>query len=65
MFNSPLAWCPVILAYVALDEPNRECAAAHLCSTGECPLRGLFVPRTVEEPDRLESTAAARPESKA
>ena len=42
MFNSPLAWCPIVRAYVALDEPNHACRAEHRCATGDCPLKGLF-----------------------
>ena len=65
MYMSPLAWCPVARAYVALDEPIRECAATHRCPTGECSLRTQFLPRPAQAAEQPESAAAARPASKA
>ncbi len=42
MFNSPLEFCPVCKAYVALDRTRSECRAEHRCSAVACPLAKLF-----------------------
>lgn len=42
MFNSPTAYCPRCREYVALDERQRDCAAAHGCTTEVCPLEQYF-----------------------
>lgn len=43
MFNSPLAYCPLCREYVALDCPQRACAALHRCTGATCPLAHYFI----------------------
>jgi hypothetical protein len=42
MFNSPTDWCPICKEWVALDEGIVECARAHRCRVGQCPLAREF-----------------------
>ena len=42
MFDSPLEYCPRCRDYVALDMPQRACAAEHGCGNEPCPLDRYF-----------------------
>lgn len=41
MFDSPLHFCTVCRAYIALDQSHGECAREHDCSP-PCPLVRFF-----------------------
>ena len=54
MYDSPLAYCAVCKAWVALDQTQRECAERQPCrlGPGECPLASFFAtPGTKFDPE--------------
>ena len=43
MFNSPIQFCKVRQAYVAIDQTQHQCALEHGCKPRvKCPLKALF-----------------------
>jgi hypothetical protein len=64
MFNSPTDWCPICKEWVALDEGIVECARAHRCRVGQCPLAREF---SAQQSAKLAAgdIAAAPPEADA
>lgn len=42
MIDSPLAFCPVCLEIVLLDQTRAECARDHPCNELRCPLAASF-----------------------
>ena len=42
MFDSPLQWCPVAKAWVALDQTQPQCAWRNGCGIRVCPLANVL-----------------------
>jgi hypothetical protein len=43
MFNSPIEFCKLRQAYVAIDQTQHECALEHGCEPRtKCPLKAVF-----------------------
>ena len=44
MYDSPIEYCTVCKVYVALDQPQDECAVENQCGRGpgRCPLARFF-----------------------
>ena len=60
MFNSPTAFCHVRRTYVAIDQPQRECALEHACEVeAPCPLQAMFTRCAALESSGV--AAASRP----
>jgi len=59
MYDSPLAYCRVCKAWVALDQTQRECAERQQCRLGpsECPLARFFAPGTRLDPKQATQSS--------
>lgn len=59
MFDSPLQWCPVVKAWVALDQTQQQCAWLNGCGIRVCPLANVLLREQLDSEEALHEQSAS------